>query len=151
MTVRQVYSISDIVRGAEHVIIIAGNPETPSPSDSLREWGERIWTFPEVLLAKGNTISVFDLKKNRRQLESIAKAKFPIRVWNDPDYSRQLIEHFTNLHLSRLELVKVAVECLMNRAFKPMYAGDRSYALMGLLRLRPPIDRNDSSFQAFAR
>src|SRR5450756_1264993 len=97
-TVYQVYSISDVVRGAEHVIIIAGNPEIPSPNDSLREWGERVWTLPAVLLAKGDTISVFDRKKNRRQLESIPKAKFPTRVWNDPNYSRQLIEHFTNLH-----------------------------------------------------
>ena len=29
--------------------------------------------------------------------------------------------------------------------------GDHSYALMGLLRLRPKIDRTDSPFQAFAR
>lgn len=151
MTVCQVYSISDVVRGAEHVIIIAGNPEIPSPNDSLREWGERVWTLPEVLLAKGDSIGVYDYRKNRRQVESISKAQFPTQVWPDPTCSRQLIEHFTNLHLSRLELVKVAVECLMNLRFKPMYAGDRSYALMGLLRLRPPIDRNDSSFQAFAR
>ncbi|KAH6986909.1 hypothetical protein EDB80DRAFT_817542 [Ilyonectria destructans] len=145
------YSISDVLRGAERVIIIAGNPLRPSSKDPLKEWGERVWTLPEVLLAKGDSISVYYSLKDGGKLESVSKSMFPSVAWDDATQSRQLIDHFTNLHLSRLELMNIAVECLMSRNLKPLHAGDRSYALMGLLRIRPPIDGTDTSFQAFAR
>jgi hypothetical protein len=76
---------------------------------------------------------------------------FPVYAWEDRLTSRQLIEHYSNLHLSRLELVKIALECLMSRKFRSLHPGDRVYVLMGLLRIRPPIDKTDSAFQAFAR
>lgn len=53
--------------------------------------------------------------------------------------------------LSQLELVTLALECLHNRGTTEHLPGDHSYALMGLLRVRPQIDRTDSAFQAFAR
>jgi hypothetical protein len=83
--------------------------------------------------------------------EEIPKVLFPLRAWRDSLNSRQLIEHYSNLHLSRLELVKIALECLMSREFRALHPGDRVYVLMGLLRIRPPIDKTDSAFQAFAR
>ncbi|KAH7120254.1 hypothetical protein B0J13DRAFT_567684 [Dactylonectria estremocensis] len=145
------YSISDVLRGAERVIIIAGNPLRPSLKDPLKEWGERVWTLPEILLAKGDSVSVYYSLRGDGKIESVSKSMFPIVAWDDAIQSRQLIDHFTNLHLSRLELINIAVECLMSRNLKPLHAGDRSYALMGLLRIRPPIDGTDTSFQAFAR
>jgi hypothetical protein len=47
----------------------------------------------------------------------------------------------------------VAWDCLMNRKdyMKPRFAGDLSYILMGLLRLKPAVDITDSPFQAFGR
>ena len=83
--------------------------------------------------------------------EEIPKSRFPARAWGDPATSRQLIDNYDNIRLSRLELVKVALDCLMSRELTVHYPGDRTYALMSLLRLRPPIDKKDSSFQAFAR
>jgi hypothetical protein len=51
----------------------------------------------------------------------------------------------------RLELASIALKCLQERELRDMHAGDRSYALMGLFRIRPQIDGTDSAFQAFAR
>jgi hypothetical protein len=78
------YTICDIIRGAEHVVALVGNKSLQQSQDFgqlLKAWGSRVWTFPEVLLSRG----------------------------------------------------------------------DRSYALMGLLHIRPPVDRTDSGFQAFGR
>ena len=53
--------------------------------------------------------------------------------------------------LNQLELVTLALECLHNRDTTQYLPGDHSYALMGLLRIRPEIDPTDTAFQAFAR
>ncbi|KAM5451274.1 hypothetical protein MaudCBS49596_003980 [Microsporum audouinii] len=151
------YSISDIIRAAEHVIIIGGNPTQETGNDPLREWGARVWTLPEIILSKGDSVSVARFSGNSDSirdlvnLERIPKSQIPSRAWSDAPCSRQLLEHYSSLHLSRLELVKIILECLMHRNFKEMYPGDRSYAMMGLLRIRPPINREDTPFQAFAR
>ncbi len=156
LTHLQTYSISDIIRGAEHVIVVAGNVKMPWDDNALRVWGQRVWTLPEVVLCQSDHVTVVHCGKrpgNQRPIEfrDIPKALFPRHAWNDPLQSRQLIEHYSNLHLSRLEMVKIALDCLMSRKFKSMHPGDRAYVLMGLLRIRPPIDTTDTSFQAFAR
>lgn len=64
----------------------------------------------------------------------------------------QLVDHYEgNMILSQLELVTLALECLHKRVTIQYLSGDHSYALMGLLRIRPKIDPTDSAFQAFAR
>jgi hypothetical protein len=113
--------------------------------------------LPEIVLSKGDSVTVYRCGVRDRSLgppaefSEISKPLFPSLAWDDNWTSRQLIEHYSNLHLSRLELVKIALECLMNRKFNALHPGDRSYVLMGLLRVRPPIDKTDSAFQAFAR
>jgi hypothetical protein len=63
-----------------------------------------------------------------------------------------LIDHYENtLQLNHLELASIALECIYQRDFERYLEGDHSYVLMGLLRIRPEIDRTDSAFQAFAR
>ena len=155
MTQRQTYSISDIIRAAKHVVIVAGNRSRPWDDGALRVWGERIWTLPEVILSKGDSVTVWhcgDRPEGRAyEMREIPKALLPTEAWPDAHNARQLLEHYSNLHLSRLELVKIALECLMSRRFRPLHAGDRVYVLMGLLRIRPPIDKSDTAFQAFAR
>lgn len=144
-------SISDIIRGAQGVVILAGNPRRLQNDDPLKAWGLRAWTFPEVLLSKGDSITVLNGYSRSGKLETIPKNQFPLRAWPDPWSSRQLLDHFFDPHLSRLERIKIALECLINRQLDVKYPGDRSYILMGLLRIRPAIYQRDSSFQAFAR
>jgi hypothetical protein len=151
-----VYRISDIMRGAEEMIIAVGvpsnSPSSTSTEDLLRQWGRRMWTFPEVLLSQKDTTKVYT---RTRKLDSplvIPKNQFADKVWTDATVSRQLIDHYVgNLGLSRLELVVLALECLESRQTTQYLPGDHSYALMGLLRLRPKTDRTDTAFQAFAR
>ena len=153
--------MSDIIRGAQHTIIIAGSGRPEEPADlknpnalteveqnTLQQWGRRVWTIPEVILARGETVTVII---NGAKPRSFDKVLFAQQAWNDADESRQLVENYTTVHLSRLELVNIAWKCLKNRELKEMWPGDRSYALVGLLRLRPKIDNRDTSFQAFAR
>lgn len=146
--------MSDIIRGAENTIVIArSSPRTRVNDDTttdktLMEWGERVWTMPEVILSKGDSVT---LVVNASKPEQVSKVRLAEMAWKDAGASRQLAEHFTNLRLSRLELVSIAMKCLQERTLVGKYKGDRSYALMGLLRVRPKIDSADSSFQAFAR
>lgn len=155
-----VHRISDVVRGAHSLVIavgpIAGEAEQHgSTHEYLKIWGGRMWTWPEVLLAPpGSDILVYtrglDLNKPLR----IDKRNFAALAWDDAPVARQLIDHYEGtLGLSRLELVILGLQCLKNRSegTKKYCDGDLSYALMGLLRQRPRVDKSDSAFQAFAR
>lgn len=120
----------------------------------LREWGSRMWTFPEVLLCPGQNVQVYTRDGNLRAPMIISKNQFASQVWTymDPQVSRHLIDHYLgNINLSRLELAVLALKCLYSRHTTEYLAGDQAYALQGLLRLRPQIDRTDSAFQAFSR
>lgn len=151
-----VYRISDIIRGCAQVAIVVGpstsNPSIVTPDHMLHQWGTRIWTFPEVLLAPaGKRIMVYCSKRGVAPFP-IEKNQFAAKVWDDSEVSRQMIDHYEgNLILSRLELVILALECLQTRRTMQYLPGDYAYALMGLLRSRPIVDRSDSAFQAFAR
>ena len=155
-----VHRISDVVRGAHSFAIAVG----PSAGDTvqagsthkyLKIWGERMWTWPEVLLASpGSEILVYTRGQNPDAPLKVDKRNFPALVWDDAPIARQLMDHYEGtLGLSRLELVILGLQCLKNRigSTKKYCEGDLSYALMGLLRQRPKVDKKDSAFQAFAR
>ncbi|KAF2274249.1 uncharacterized protein EI97DRAFT_460373 [Westerdykella ornata] len=154
-----VYRICDVIRGAHSLAIAVGRPPSnpyglATPDHFLQQWGKRIWTFPEVLLSpSGKDIKVYCRTGDWLAPIIVPKGQFPARVWReDAHIARQLIDHYEgNLILSQLELVTLAVECLHRRETTQYFRGDHSYALMGLLRIRPKIDPTDSAFQAFAR
>jgi hypothetical protein len=151
-----VYRISDVMRSAHSLVIIVGpelSSSIPQPRDELlRIWGARMWTLPEALLSSSKRkIKVYTRGHDGPALE-IDKKRFAAVVWNDPLISRQLVDHYGgSLHLSRLELVTIALKCLKTRERGEYLKGDLSYALMGLLRQRPTVDGSDSDFLAFAR
>jgi len=143
------------MRGAEAMAIAIGAPskDIPGTKELLQHWGRRLWTFPEVLLSPNDEVRVYARKGQLDTPLIIPKNHFAEKVWaDDAKISRQLIDHFEgSLKLSRLELVILTLECLQSRQAGQYLPGDHSYALMGLLRLRPKIDHTDSAFQAFAR
>ena len=151
----QIYRICDVVRAASKLVIVIrpslAEPIIRTPDDMLRQWGERLWTFPEILLSPaGKAISVYT-RGNEIAPFHISKPHFAAKAWADSDKSKQLVDHFEGtLTLSRLELVTLAMECLHGRRTAQYLPGDHSYALMGMLRLRKS-DRSNSAFQAFAR
>lgn len=145
--------MSDVIRGAETTIVLTNTSEmlvdgAVDESTALLGWGERVWTLPEIILSSGMTAI---LMINGGEPHTISKVRIAERAWIDSLEARQLVEHYTSTHLSRLELVSISLKCLHRRRLRVRYDGDRSYALMGLLRLRPKINTEDSSFQAFAR
>jgi hypothetical protein len=150
---KDVYRINDVVRGARSLVIAIGYNSSGGPSEDaelLRQWGSRMWTYPEVLLSPGNDIKVFF--RSGKRIRTIAKKHFAGEVWTDASASRQLLDHYEgSLILSQLELVTIALSCLYSRKTTEYLPGDHSYALMGLLRVRPTVEPSDTAFQAFAR
>jgi len=124
----------------------------PDISNLLIQWGRRMWTFPEVLLSPGDEITVYTRGDEERGPYVLRKSQFAAQVWADAVEARQLTDHYLGtLALSRLELAVLALRCLYHRETTQYLPGDQAYALMGLLRMRPEVDRTDSPFQAFSR
>ncbi len=151
-----VYRICDVVRGAFSIVITVDGPvdfQNPQilPYKHLRDWGNRVWTLPELLLSpEHDDIQVY----TNRRLDSCVQMNRRnfMRFWDDYGLVGQLIDHYEgSLILSPLELMTIALRCLQNREATEYLPGDLSYALMGLLRQRPHARPTDSAFQAFAR
>ncbi|KAJ3577586.1 hypothetical protein NPX13_g2982 [Xylaria arbuscula] len=162
-----VYRICDIVRAAHSLVVIVGPPhdtkrpeeppqDTYSPESMhqwLQQWGTRLWTLPEILLCSPEQrIKLYAVGASNPP-EEIAKRNLAARsLWPDAKLVRQLVDHYeSSIHLTPLELISIALECFAWRQTDQYNNGDISYALMGLLRRRPAVDKSDKSFEAFAR
>lgn len=147
-----VYRISDIVRGARSLVVAIGPPQGKSLSqrEMLQQLGNRLWTFPEVLLSPSSQL--IWLFSRDGDIRTLSKRDFAMEACNEPLISRQLIDHYEgSIVLSPLELVSIALQCFPQRQTSRYREGDFSYALMGLLRRRPKVNEKDSSFEAFCR
>lgn len=161
-----VYRIGDIARAAHSLVILVGpSVENRLPggireeysADSmtswLRVWGSRLWTLPEILLSDTECRVKLYAIGGPMPPETLAKRNFAERaIWRDGHLVRQLVDHYESaIHLTPLELASIGLECFANRTTEQFSPGDIAYALMGLLRRRPPVDKSDTSFEAFAR
>lgn len=162
------WRISDVVRGAFQLVIAIAGPVDTADDDSLpynllHDWGNRVWTLPELLLTPGHhDLSIYTINRNlppssqidqclRNPPKQITLRSFS-RYWDDHELMGQLIDHYENsVILTPLELITTALKCLEARHTTQHLPGDLSYSLMGLLRRRPNAQKSDSSFQAFAR
>ncbi|KAK7921674.1 hypothetical protein PG985_009696 [Apiospora marii] len=161
-----VYRICDIVRAAHSLAILVGPPlqSRYSPATEqlyspealaqwLSEWGTRLWTLPEILLISSEKrVKIFVVDGPSTPLEW-AKRHFASRsIWRDAKLVRQLIDHYeSSIHLKPLELISIALDCFTRRSTEQFNQADIVYALMGLLRRRPAVNKSDTSFIAFAR
>lgn len=157
------YAICDILRASKSMIIVAGSPyhfptstrnEGRQPIESTREllqsWGERLWTLPELLFCPNSDgIPIHTLSG---QPPKVLSKHTIASMLKDGKSVRELIEHYSGtIQLSPLELTVTATQCLFARPHNQFSPGDASYALMGLMRRRPRVNKNDSAFKAFAR
>jgi hypothetical protein len=154
-------------------------PDPPLPDSQikdkwLQQWGERLWTLPEILLCPSeHRVIIHALKSNPNKPEQlskdakpeiIARRNFASRAYKDTDQAKRiasLIDHFEgSVVLTPLEFVTTALESLLHlntnqfnkKKEKPWWkGGDQAYALMGLLRRRPDANLEDDDFEAFAR
>ncbi|KAL8725741.1 MAG: hypothetical protein Q9181_006300 [Wetmoreana brouardii] len=163
-----VWQISDVIRGAFQIVIAVAGPtghkiKGELPDNLLRDWGNRVWVLPELLLSpEHNDVRIYTINQSLHpgiQLreclstppDQINRRNFA-RFWEDDKVIGQLLDHYEgSVILSPLELMTTALRCLGKRHTTEYLRGDRSYALMGLLRQRPNVRRTDSAFQAFAR
>lgn len=164
---QNVWRICDVVRSAFSVVVAIAGPmglttQTGLPYDLVREWGRRVWTLPELLLTpEHDDIQIYTMNRTldpSEQLDQcLASPKLRnlrnfSRYWEDDSLVGQLIDHYEgSVILSPLELITTALQCLQNRPTTEYLPGDLSYSLMGLLRQRPNVRKDDSAFQAFAR
>ncbi|KAI1269147.1 hypothetical protein F5Y18DRAFT_373766 [Xylariaceae sp. FL1019] len=162
-----VYRISDIVRAAHSLVILVGPPHDSRPpgqpqensyspaamTEWLQHWGSRLWTLPEILLCSPERRIKLYAVGGPNPPEEIAKRNVAARcVWSDAKQVRELVDHYeSSIHLTPLELVSGALECFSTRQTDQFSGGDIAYALMGLLRRRPAVVTDDTSFEAFAR
>lgn len=158
--------ICDIVRAASSMAIVVGPPvETQLPGGApqpynngsvtawLQQWSTRLCFLPEILLCPSEPQIKVCAVSSDLPAEQITKRHLVMRAAL-PDASdlRQLIDHYeSSAHLSPLELASLALQCLSARQTDQSDQGNIAYALMGLLQRRPPVNRGDTGFEAFAR
>ncbi|KAH8671846.1 hypothetical protein BGZ60DRAFT_406032 [Tricladium varicosporioides] len=152
-----VYRMCDVIRGAHQVVVML-----KADKQTLKaEWGSRMWTLPEALLAPGDNVFFCTPTEDSFQISSMSKVEMSGSVWEDTiaededTPTRLLAEHFTGLlTLSRLEILSNAIAALGDRAYKNYQShtrADIAYALMGLLHYRIEKSPTDTAFQAIAR
>ncbi|UQC76619.1 uncharacterized protein CLUP02_18132 [Colletotrichum lupini] len=156
-----IYTLCDVVRGSSKVAFIYPNP--PTPMDFREEWGKRMWTFLEGLLAPGNSILFcpWDYENtspsSEHSRQTFRKVELASRCWGiaqgqtdkeGGNSTRILAEHFAGLlTLTPLELLPLSMHALSSRnAGNQNSLSDMAYAAMGLLRYRIERDR-DASFE----
>jgi len=139
-----IYRISDVVRGAHSLAVIIGpgantEEQTQDPvTNELREFGLRVWTFPEILLSTSNQpINVYRRGEPIYKPLVLSKIQFAALAWRDVKSARQLVDHYEgNLTLSRLELVIIALKSLFRRETKNEFL---PVSLTNLMSNPPPF------------
>ncbi|KAK1638800.1 hypothetical protein BDP81DRAFT_422687 [Colletotrichum phormii] len=168
---QDVYRICDIVRAAHSMIIAIGPPANDKVAsvlaDSeppeykrenvtpwLRQWGSRLWTLPELLLCPAEYRIRLYVLGDPTEPKELAKRNFAERAWDDAEAVKELVDHFEgSAILTDLRLIEAALACFSRRQTDQFNKGDIAYATMGLFpnRHRPPVNKEDSGFQAFAK
>jgi hypothetical protein len=94
---QQVHRICDVIRGAHSLAIAVGRPANDLDNITtidlmLQQWGTRVWTFPEVLLApEGKPIRVYERGADLLQPLLLEKNQFAAKVWKqDAHVARQV-------------------------------------------------------------
>jgi hypothetical protein len=149
----------DVIRGAHRVVVALPDNDTKTEL----EWGARMWTLPEGLLATGDIVFFHYTDMPAAKLVPLTKVEMASRIWEDAKREgeqiqacRQLAEHFTGgVSLSRLQLFSIALYALSDREGSESVAGkgpELAYALMGLLNIRIDADPDtETLFQSISR
>lgn len=90
-----------MIRGAHSLAIAVGPPKNDVSGIStadlmLQQWGQRIWTFPEILLAPaGKDVKVYMRGSDLLRPMLVAKNQFAAKVWKgDAHIARQVCIHY---------------------------------------------------------
>ena len=142
----------DVIRGSKFVALLL-----PDDADYRKEeWGQRMWTLPEGLLAPGHIRVCTWHGKDDYRVSTMGKVEMTSEYWKDESDeapTRILAEHYAGtITLSRLELLSSAITALSHGVSSQDFTGaDMAYAFMGLLHYRIEPDDTDDVFQVVAR
>ena len=142
----------DIIRGSRFVALLLPDDKR----SRMEDWGQRMWTLPEGLLAPGDIHVCVWHGKDNYKVTIMGKVEMTSEYWNedsDETPARILAEHYAGtITLSRLELLSTAITALSCRVTSRDFTrADMAYALMGLLHYRIDPDPTDEIFQVVAR
>ncbi|MCJ1282079.1 hypothetical protein MMC26_001402 [Xylographa opegraphella] len=145
----------DAIRGSQFVTLLLPDGEL----QRKRDWGRRMWTLPEGLLAPSKLQVCTWLHPNEYSVQLMSKVELTSQFWEEAFEGseeipgRILAEHYEGvITLGRLELFSTAVSALKARVTTNDFTGaDLAYALMGLLHYRIDPDPTDDLFQVIAR
>ncbi|RYF17336.1 MAG: hypothetical protein EOO77_11810 [Oxalobacteraceae bacterium] len=104
----QVYRICDVIRGATSLAIAVSRPSNDmygiNTTDlMLQQWGQRIWTFPEILLApRGRDIKVYTRGSDLMQPILVPKNQFAAQVWKGDAHIARQVRLITTLSVEVL-------------------------------------------------
>ena len=98
-----IWSMSDIIRGARALAIaVRTTLPTEYANQNLLEWGERIWTMPELLLLTGDEkVLIYEKDNTYQPRGNLYRKEVWHRVWSDTSYSSQLIDHYEGSVISQ--------------------------------------------------
>ncbi|MCJ1438873.1 hypothetical protein MMC27_008263 [Xylographa pallens] len=145
----------DAIRGSQFVALLLPDTKLQRKHD----WGRRMWTLPEGLLAPSKLQVCTWLRPNEYSVQLMGKVELTSQFWeemyegNEEIPGRILAEHYEGaITLSRLELFSTAISALKAKVTTNDFTGaDLAYALMGLLHYRIDPDPTDDLFQVIAR
>ncbi|KAL9006610.1 MAG: hypothetical protein Q9188_000647 [Gyalolechia gomerana] len=146
------YRMCDVIHGAEHNFVLL----LDLTRQKKLEWGARMWTLAEALLAHRQEIKSCSPYKSM----TVSKLGMADHVWDyadalegDHQPTRLLAAHYSSvLTLDRLELFTIALEARSSRHRNGSFSdGDIAYALTGLLHYHIDLDRFASLFQPLTK
>jgi hypothetical protein len=99
-------------------VIAVGRPATDvnyvyTTDLMLQQWGKRIWTFPEVLLAPaGKDIKVYSRGTDLMNPLTLAKNQFAVEVWKEDSHIARQVGSVPNIFYGTPELtIKARRQC----------------------------------------
>ena len=96
---KNVWTICDVLRRAHSLVIaVSGASSIDSqgglPRELLRDWGSRVWTWPEILLNPGHKdIDIYRRGVDFKLRTTISRRNFP-SLWDDAPISGSLVDHY---------------------------------------------------------
>ena len=78
-----IWAMSDIIRGARALAIALPKFSPTARNKTLREWGERLWTMPELLLMTGDhPILIYECEKGKQLTGPREGGVYRKELWN---------------------------------------------------------------------
>ncbi|KAG1730176.1 hypothetical protein EDB19DRAFT_1641432 [Suillus lakei] len=159
-----VYCMADVYRRAEETLIMLGKVATSGENECWRDWGKRVWTFPEALLSSRLCYKFRD----REEVKPLSLFELANLAYEHSDDEQAIINSYGGKDplemLERLTLLKQAIwqrtttrlTALASGPLPPPepdeeYPAVRVYALMGFFEHRILPNPIENDLRALAR